>query len=71
MSTSIVPTMLSKHRFIEIDGLDIFYREAGDPALLLHPQAELDLLDTGHFAFEEECDFIAETIDDFLHRHVG
>jgi hypothetical protein len=64
--------MLTKHRFIEIDGMDIFYREAGDQAnpLLLRPQAELDLLDTGHFALEAECEFIAERIGDFLHRHV-
>jgi hypothetical protein len=31
----------------------------------------LHLLDTGHFALEEECDFIAQKIGEFLGRHVG
>ena len=35
------------------------------------PDAELHLLDTGHFALEEDVDFIAEKIRDFLGRHVG
>jgi pimeloyl-ACP methyl ester carboxylesterase len=35
------------------------------------PQAELHLLDTGHFALEEDGDVIAEKIRDFLGRHVG
>ena len=35
------------------------------------PDAELHLLDTGHFALEEELDFIAERIRDFLGRSVG
>ena len=35
------------------------------------PQAELYLLDTGHFALEEEGDVIAEKIRDFLGRHLG
>jgi pimeloyl-ACP methyl ester carboxylesterase len=34
------PAAATKHRTVEVDGLDIFYREAGDPAdptlLLLH-----------------------------------
>jgi hypothetical protein len=30
------------------------------------PKAELNLLDTGHFALEEEGDFIAERITAFL-----
>jgi hypothetical protein len=30
------------------------------------PRAELNLLDTGHFALEEEGDFIAERIKAFL-----
>ena len=34
------------------------------------PDAELHLLDTGHFALEEEGEFIAERIRDFLGRHV-
>ena len=35
------------------------------------PDAELHLLDTGHFALEEELDFIAERIRDFLTRHTS
>jgi pimeloyl-ACP methyl ester carboxylesterase len=35
------------------------------------PDAELHLLDTGHFALEEELDFIAERIRDFLMRHAS
>lgn len=35
------------------------------------PDAELYLLDTGHFALEEESDFIAAKIRDFLDRHVS
>ncbi|ADB48899.1 alpha/beta fold hydrolase [Conexibacter woesei] len=35
------------------------------------PDAELHLLDTGHFALEEEGDFIAERIRAFLSKHVG
>ena len=35
------------------------------------PDAELNLLDTGHFALEEDSDLIADKIRDFLDRHVG
>ncbi|HTE61918.1 MAG TPA: alpha/beta hydrolase, partial [Solirubrobacteraceae bacterium] len=35
------------------------------------PDAELHLLDTGHFALEEEPDFIAARIRDFLARHTS
>jgi pimeloyl-ACP methyl ester carboxylesterase len=35
------------------------------------PDAELHLLDTGHFALEEELDFIAQRIRDFLTRHAS
>jgi pimeloyl-ACP methyl ester carboxylesterase len=35
------------------------------------PDAELHLLDTGHFALEEELDFIAERIRDFVGRHTS
>ena len=35
------------------------------------PDAEVHLLDTGHFALEEEGEFIAERIRDFLDRHDG
>ena len=37
----------------------------------LLPDAELHLLDAGHFALEEELDFIAERIRDFLTRHTS
>ncbi len=35
------------------------------------PDAELNLLDTGHFALEEDSDLIAGKIRDFLDRHRG
>jgi len=35
------------------------------------PDAELHLLDTGHFALEEELAFIAERIRDFLGCHTS
>ena len=35
------------------------------------PDAELHLLDTGHFALEEEGEFIADRIREFLGRHVA
>jgi len=35
------------------------------------PDAELHLLDTGHFALEEELGFIAERIRDFVGRHTS
>ena len=35
------------------------------------PKAELHLLDTGHFALEEEGDFIAERIKAFLKMNGG
>ena len=34
------------------------------------PEAEIHLLDTGHFALEEEGDFIAERIREFLGKHL-
>ena len=34
------------------------------------PDAELHVLDTGHFVLEEDGEFVAETISDFLSRHV-
>jgi pimeloyl-ACP methyl ester carboxylesterase len=33
------------------------------------PNAEVVLLDTGHFALEEEVDTIADTVDAFLTKH--
>jgi pimeloyl-ACP methyl ester carboxylesterase len=34
------------------------------------PDVEIHLLDTGHFALEEDCNTIAEFMDKFLERHV-
>lgn len=33
------------------------------------PDAELHLLDTGHFALEDKLDVMAPVINDFLDRH--
>jgi len=52
---------------------DAFHTVAADypgPLLKDLPDAELHLLDTGHFALEQDGDFIAERIRDFLGRHV-
>jgi pimeloyl-ACP methyl ester carboxylesterase len=35
------------------------------------PDAELHLLDTGHFALEEELEFIADGMRRFLNRNVA
>jgi pimeloyl-ACP methyl ester carboxylesterase len=50
---------------------EIFGAEGAEAYLRDLPDAELHLLDTGHFALEEELDFIAERIRDFLGRQVG
>jgi pimeloyl-ACP methyl ester carboxylesterase len=50
---------------------EIFGPKGGEAYLRDLPDAELYLLDTGHFALEEELDFIADRIHDFLGRHVG
>jgi pimeloyl-ACP methyl ester carboxylesterase len=50
---------------------EIFGPKGAEAYLRDLPEAELYLLDTGHFALEEECDFIAAKIRDFLSRHVG
>ena len=50
---------------------DEIFDPAGAQAFLTDlPDAELHLLDTGHFALEEDGDLIAEKIRDFLGRHV-
>jgi pimeloyl-ACP methyl ester carboxylesterase len=50
---------------------DEIFGAAGAEAFLTDlPDAELHLLDTGHFALEEDGDLIAEKIRDFLGRHV-
>lgn len=46
---------------------DPFFTEAGAKAFLRDlPEAQLFLLDTGHFALEEESSFIAERMREFL-----
>jgi nuclear transport factor 2 (NTF2) superfamily protein/pimeloyl-ACP methyl ester carboxylesterase len=46
---------------------DPFFTEAGARAFLRDlPKAEMHLLDTGHFALEEESSFIAAKMTDFL-----
>jgi pimeloyl-ACP methyl ester carboxylesterase len=49
---------------------DPFFTEAGARAYLEDlPKAELHLLDTGHFALEEDGPLIATLIRNFLHQH--
>lgn len=51
---------------------DEIFGPAGARAFLRDlPDAELHLLDTGHFALEEDGDLIADKIRDFLDRHDG
>jgi pimeloyl-ACP methyl ester carboxylesterase len=51
---------------------DEIFGPAGAEAYLRDlPDAELHLLDTGHFALEEDGDLIAERMRDFLERHVA
>ena len=48
---------------------DVFFPVAGANAYLRDlPKAELHLLETGHFALEDHCSFIAERIRTFLLR---
>jgi pimeloyl-ACP methyl ester carboxylesterase len=49
----------------------IFPAAGATPYLRDLPQAELHLLDTGHFALEEDGDTIAGLMRDFLDRHLG
>jgi pimeloyl-ACP methyl ester carboxylesterase len=50
---------------------DEIFSPAGAEAYLKDlPDAELNILDTGHFALEEDGDLIAEKIRDFLGRHI-
>jgi pimeloyl-ACP methyl ester carboxylesterase len=49
--------------FFTVEGAKAYQRDL--------PKAELVLLDTGHFALEEEGDFIAERIKAFLRLNVG
>lgn len=48
----------------------IFPAEGAKPYLRDLPKAELHLLDTGHFALEEDGEEIARRMRDFLHRKV-
>ena len=49
---------------------DQFFPEAGARAYLDDlPSAELHLLDTGHFALDEQLDTVVHLIDDFIGRH--
>jgi pimeloyl-ACP methyl ester carboxylesterase len=51
---------------------DPFFTVEGAKAFLTDlPSAELHLLNTGHFALEEEAPFIAERIREFLGRATG
>lgn len=43
----------------------------GTPTLRDLPEAELHLLDTGHFGLEEGGEFIAECIREFLGKHAS
>ncbi len=54
---------VTHHRTTEIEGVNIFYREAG--------AAEFHLIDTGHFALEDKADEIVPLIRDFLGRRVA
>jgi pimeloyl-ACP methyl ester carboxylesterase len=48
---------------------DIFFTpEGGDAFLEDLPEAELHKLDSGHFAVEDNLDFIADTITSFYHK---
>jgi hypothetical protein len=60
---------VTHYRTATIDGVSIFYREAGPAdgpvSLLLH------LLDTGHFALEDKLDEMAPLIRGFLDDNVA
>ncbi|MFG0273697.1 MAG: alpha/beta fold hydrolase [Phycisphaerales bacterium] len=50
---------------------EIFPASGATPYLRDLPDAELHLLDTGHFALEEEGDFIAERIRNFMRTRIA
>jgi pimeloyl-ACP methyl ester carboxylesterase len=50
---------------------EIFPAAGATPYLRDLPKAELHLLDTGHFALEEDGDVIAGLMRTFLARHVS
>ena len=50
---------------------DPFFTEAGAPAYLQDiPKAKLHLLDTGHFALEDQGSEIARLVQEFINRKV-
>ena len=51
------------YRTTPIDGLSIFYREAGPKDV---PKAELHVLDAGHFALDTAADQIAQLVRGFM-----
>jgi hypothetical protein len=56
------------YRTVDVNGLSVFYREAGPqdaPAILL---LEVHVLDAGHFALDEQPDLIADLTRSFLQR---
>ena len=72
MSNTITPTVF--YRTLNLEGLEIFYREAGlrdAPIKEIFTSAELHLLDTGHFALEEEVDRIGSLMHEFLERTIN
>jgi len=64
----------TRYRTVQIDGLSIFYREAGPQSSDLSepdayrrdlPKAEVHVLDAGHFALDTAADEIAGLIRAF------
>ena len=60
------------YRTVDVNGLSFFYREAGPqdaPAYRRDvPDAEVHVLDAGHFAPDEQPDLIADLTRSFLQR---
>tara|TARA_R110002072_G_scaffold42064_9_gene117848 strand:+ start:144362 stop:145438 length:1077 start_codon:yes stop_codon:yes gene_type:complete len=50
-------------------GDEIFPESGAHPYMKDLPEAELHILDTGHFALEEDGEQIAELMRSFMHRH--
>jgi pimeloyl-ACP methyl ester carboxylesterase len=50
----------------DVGGVSVFYREAGPPDARDVPDAEVHLLDAGHFALDEQPDRVAELTRQFL-----
>ena len=58
-----ITTRTTRHRTVIVDGAELFFRQAGDPA-----RPAVVLLDTGHFALVEALEPIAAAVDDLLTR---